>query len=156
MQNPIQKFRQSSIVFEKPCILSENLKTLMDSNYPRVQYFLLKLSTSFLLTSIYKRVCGTFFILFRSWVINKNVKNECVETRPFYFLQITQDLNKIKNPTYPFVDIGKSEMCGKFQQKIFNWRVVGAGQSFQMFRQNTWFLGNNRALYKFLCGIIKL
>ena len=28
MQNPIQKFRQSSIVFGKPGILSENLKTL--------------------------------------------------------------------------------------------------------------------------------
>ena len=27
MQNPIQKFRQSSIVFEKPGILPENLKT---------------------------------------------------------------------------------------------------------------------------------
>ena len=26
MQNPIQKFRQSSTVFEKPGILSENLK----------------------------------------------------------------------------------------------------------------------------------
>ena len=32
----------------------------------------------------------------RSWVINKNVKNECVETMCFWFLQITQDLNKIK------------------------------------------------------------
>ena len=39
MQNPIQKFRQSSIVFEKPDILSENLKTLTNSNYPTVQYF---------------------------------------------------------------------------------------------------------------------
>ena len=28
MQNAIQKFRQSSIVFEKPGILSGNLKTL--------------------------------------------------------------------------------------------------------------------------------
>ena len=28
MQNAIQNFRQSSIVFEKPGILSENLKTL--------------------------------------------------------------------------------------------------------------------------------
>ena len=46
-----------------------------------------------------------FFIFFRSWV-NKSVKHECVEIR--YFLQITQDLNKIKkNPTQPFVDIGK-------------------------------------------------
>ena len=33
-----------------------------------------------------------FFILF----INKIVKNECVETRFFLFLQITLDLNKIK------------------------------------------------------------
>ena len=39
MQNAIQKFRQSSIVFEKPDILSENLKTLTSSNYPTVQYF---------------------------------------------------------------------------------------------------------------------
>ena len=36
MQNPIQKFRQSSIVFEKPDVLSENLKTFTSSNYPRV------------------------------------------------------------------------------------------------------------------------
>ena len=39
MQNTIQKFRQSSIVFEKPGILSESLKTLASSNYPTVQYF---------------------------------------------------------------------------------------------------------------------
>ena len=81
MQNPIQKFRQGSIVFEKPGILSENSKTLMSSNYPTVHYFLLKLCTRSLLTNVYKRVSGTFFILFRSLVINKNVKNECVETR---------------------------------------------------------------------------
>ena len=41
MQNCIQKFRQSSIAFEKPGTLSENLKTLTSSNYPAVQYFLL-------------------------------------------------------------------------------------------------------------------
>ena len=66
MQNPIHKFRQSTIVFEKPGILSENTKTLTRFNYPTVQYFLLKLLTSFLLTNAFKRVCGTFFILFRS------------------------------------------------------------------------------------------
>ena len=49
MQNAIQKFRQSSIVFEKPGILSENLTS---SNYPTVQYFLLKLRTRFLLTIV--------------------------------------------------------------------------------------------------------
>ena len=60
MQNTIQKFRQSYIVFEKPGILSENLKTLRSSNYPTVQYFLLKLRTRFLLTIVYKRVRGIF------------------------------------------------------------------------------------------------
>ena len=50
MQNAIQKFRQSSFVFDKPGILSENLKTLTSSDYPTVQYFLLKFRTRFLLT----------------------------------------------------------------------------------------------------------
>ena len=50
MQNVIQKFRQSSTVFEKPGILSENLKTLTSSNYPTNQYFLLKLRTRFPIT----------------------------------------------------------------------------------------------------------
>ena len=60
MQNIIQKFRQSSIVFEKPGILSENPKTLTSSNYPTVQYFLLKLCTRFLLTMSTKGYVGFF------------------------------------------------------------------------------------------------
>ena len=40
------------------------------------------------------------------------------------------------------------------QQKILNCRVVGDRQSFQIFRQNTWFLENKRALSKFLDGIL--
>ena len=64
MQNPIQKFRQSSIVFEKPGILSENLKTLMSSNYPTVQYFLLQLRTRFLLTNVSKKGYVGFFFNF--------------------------------------------------------------------------------------------
>ena len=39
MQNPTQKFRQSSIVFERPGILSENLKTMVSSYYPTVNIF---------------------------------------------------------------------------------------------------------------------
>ena len=30
------------------------------------------------------------------------------------------------NPAYSIVDIGKEETCAKFQQKILNFRVVGA------------------------------
>ena len=66
MQSTMQKFRQTSIVFEKPGTLSENLKILTSSNYATGQYFLLKRRTRFLLTNVYKRVCGIFFILFRS------------------------------------------------------------------------------------------
>ena len=66
MQNIIKKFRQSSIVFEKSGILSENLKTLASSNYPAVQKFLLKLCIRFLIINVYKRVCGIFIILCRS------------------------------------------------------------------------------------------
>ena len=77
MQSPIQKFRQSSIFFEKPGIWSENLKTLTSSNYPTVQYFLLKLRTHFLLTNAYKRVC-----------------------RIFYFVYILNYLQKLKKPWF--------------------------------------------------------
>ena len=103
MQNTIQKFRKSSIVFEKPGILSENLKILTSSNYPTVQYFLLKLRTRFLLTNVYKSVCGIFFIHLDLELFAKISTHSL-----FALLLITQDLNKIKkNPTYPFVDITK-------------------------------------------------
>ena len=59
-----------------------------------------------------------------------------------------------KNPAHPFIDIGKLETRAKFQQKVLNCRVVAARQSFQIFRQNTWFLQNNRALSKFLYEIL--
>ena len=49
--------------------------------------------------------------------------------------------------------MGKWETYATFQQKILNSRVNGARQSFQIFRQNVWFLENNRALSKFLYEI---
>ena len=39
MQNPIHKFRQSSVVFKKPGILSENLKTLDEFQLPYSSIF---------------------------------------------------------------------------------------------------------------------
>ena len=63
MQNPIQKFMQSPIVFDKPGILSENLKNLTSSNHPTIQYFLLKLCTRFLLTNVYKDVRDFFYFV---------------------------------------------------------------------------------------------
>ena len=93
MQNPIQKFRQSSIVFEKPVILSENLKTLTSSNYPTVEYFLLKLRTRFLLANVYKRVCGILLDL----ELFAKIKKDLVSTHSlFTLLLVTQDLLKTK------------------------------------------------------------
>ena len=60
MQNAMQKFRQSSIVFEKPGILSENLKTLTSSDYPTVNIFCWNFAHVFYLPLSKKRVCGTF------------------------------------------------------------------------------------------------
>ena len=98
--------------------------------------------------------CAGFFILFRSWVIYRNVKNKGVETRFFSIFANNSRSKQNKNPAHPFHDIGKWETCTKFQQKILNCRVVWALQSFQIVRQNTWLLKNNRPLSKFLYGIL--
>ena len=117
MRKPIQKFRQSSIVFENPSFLPGKLKTLTSSNYHKVYYFLLKLRTRFLLTNVYERVFGTFLLCLDLQLLAK-IKKDLVSTRSFLtFLLITQDK---KNPENPFVDIAKQETCAKFQQKIFN------------------------------------
>ena len=90
-----------------------------------------------------------------SLFINKNIKNECVETRSFLiFANNSRSKQNKKNTEHSFVDIGKWETCAKFQQKILICRVVGARQSFQIFRQNIWSLENNRALSKCLHGIL--
>ena len=104
MQNAKQKFRQSSIGFEKPGILSENLKTLKSSNYPTVQYFSLKFCTRSLLNNVYKKVCGIFMIFFRSWV-----KKDLVSTTLVFYTFINNSRSKWnkKNPIHAFVDITK-------------------------------------------------
>ena len=102
MQNTIQKFRENSIVFKKPGILSENMKTLTSSNYPTVQYFLLKFCTHFLLTSVYRRVCG-IFLFYLDLVLFAKIKKDLVSRHSFFtHLLITRDLNKIKKSHTPF------------------------------------------------------
>ena len=44
--------------------------------------------------------------------------------------------------------------CAKFQRKILSSTIDRASQSFQFFRQITWFLGNARALPKFKYWIL--
>ena len=93
----MQEFRQTSIVFEKPGILSEKWRTLMSSNYHRVSHILQKCCTRFLLTNVYKRVFGIFFLFGLDLELFAKIKNDLVSThskKPG--LSITQDLNKTK------------------------------------------------------------
>ena len=95
MQNPLLNFRQSSIISKKPGSLSGKLKMLTGSNYHTVSYFLLKLCTPFLLTSVFKRVFRIFLICLELDLLINLVSVGLVETRSFLFWQITQDLNKM-------------------------------------------------------------
>ena len=71
----MQKFRQSSIVFEKPGILYENLKTLSSSNYPTVfaetshtfsTYHCLKKGVEFLKFYLYLEL----FAKIKTWLLH--------------------------------------------------------------------------------------
>ena len=85
MQNTIQKFRQSSIVFEKPGILPENLKTLTSSSYPTVQYFLLKIRTVFHLP-LYKKEYVGFFLFYLNLELFVKIKKDLVSTHSYFTL----------------------------------------------------------------------
>ena len=70
MQNTIPQFRQSSIVFEKPGILPENLKKLWRA--PTIPIFFAETSHTFCTHQYLQKGVWDFFILFRSRVISKN------------------------------------------------------------------------------------
>ena len=142
MQNPIQKFRQSSIVFEIPGFCLKIWKLWRAPTTLQFNFFL-KLRARFLLTNVYKRVWDIFLFCLDLELFAKDL----VSTHSFFtLLLISQDLNKIKKIPHHFVDTTKYKTSAKFQQKILNSVVVGALQSFQFIRQNTWFLRNNRGL----------
>ena len=102
MQNPIQKFRQSS-VFEKPGILSENLKTLTSSNYPTVQYFCWNFAHVFYLPMSTKGCVG-FFLFYLDLELFAKINKDLVSTHLlFALLLIIQDLIKIKKIPHTFL-----------------------------------------------------
>ena len=95
------------------------------------------------------------FILFKPCVIDKTGFCKGVETRSFFILANNASFKAdIKNPEHPSVNIRKWQLNAKFQQKLLNSMVVGARQSLQFFRKNTWFFENGRALSKFLYDIL--
>ena len=72
MQNPTQKFRQGSIVFEEADISSKKVKMLTSSNYI-LNSFCWNFAQVFYLQCV-QRVFEICFILSRSWVIFQNNK----------------------------------------------------------------------------------
>ena len=78
MRNLIKKFRQSSIVFEKPRLLFEIFDELQ---LPQSQYFLLKLRTRFLVTNAYKSVLGIFLFSLDLELFAKIKKASFLHTR---------------------------------------------------------------------------
>ena len=99
MQNPIPKLRQTSIISKKPGFFVWKIE-----NFDTFAEILHTFSTC----NVCKMVCGVFFILFRSWGINKSVKNKCVETKSFSIFanNLRSKWNK-KNPTPHFKGVGK-------------------------------------------------
>ena len=135
MQNVVQKFRQSSIVFEKPGILSKNEKTLTSSATLQFNIFCRNFAHVCYLTMSTKRGLGFFqFCLDLELLINmwKNV----VSTHSFltFFINNSRSKQNKEKSRHTFVDIGKQETCVKFQQKVLNCRILGARQNFQIFR----------------------
>ena len=96
MQNPLQKFRQSSIAFEKPGILSENMKILTSSNYSTIQYFFPETLHAFPTYQCRQKGVWDFFYFVYILSYLQKLKNTWFLCTCFFtFLLITQDLNKI-------------------------------------------------------------
>ena len=131
MQNPIQKFRQISIVFEKPGFLSEKLKILPSSNYHRLNIFHWNFSHILYLPMSTKGWSG-FFLFCLDLEFFAKIKKDLVSTHSFFtFLLITQDLNKIKKSQTPFCrhcQVGNTckisakniELCGSWSLSKFS------------------------------------
>ena len=93
MENPLLDSDKALFFPKKPGYLSEKIENFEELQLPQnfcwnfIHVSCLPMPTKW---------CLRFFkILLRSWVIDKPGFCECVETRSFLFLQITQDLNKI-------------------------------------------------------------
>ena len=94
---------------------------LTTSNFHRVESFLLKFCTRFLLINVYKRVFGIFCFVHIFSYLQKLKKTWFLHTHKnqvFNIFITIQDLNVIKNnPEHLFVDLDKWETWAKFQQK---------------------------------------
>ena len=100
----------------------KTLKTLSSSNYPTIQYFLLKLCSRFLLTNVYKKLCLDLELFVK---IKKDL---------FLFLLITQDMNKIKKSWTPFFKYYYAENVCKISAKNIKFYGSWSSSKFSIFQ----------------------
>ena len=95
MQNSIQKFRQRSIVFVKPGILSENLET-DEHQLPYSSIFFAETLHSFPTYQCPQKGVRDFFnFVYLDLELFAEIKKDLVSTHSFFtLLIITQDLNE--------------------------------------------------------------
>ena len=87
MHNTTQKFRDSSILSRKSGILSKNLKHFTSSNYPTVQWFLLKNFAHVFCLPISTTGCVGFFLFHLDLeLFAKNLKRPAFYKLIFYAL----------------------------------------------------------------------
>ena len=98
MQNPIQKFRQSSIVFGKPGILSENLKTLSS-------IFFAETSHTFPTYQCLQNCVWDFFYFVQILSYLQKLKRPGFYTLVFYiFINNSRSKQHKINPEHAFLD----------------------------------------------------
>ena len=118
MQNPTKKFRQSSIVFEKPGILSEKSKIWGAPSTIGFNNFCWNFVHVPNLPMATKGCVGFFLILFRTSVIcqNQKVPGSYILTETNFINNSRSKQNKT-NLTHTFVDIHRKKKCAKFSKK---------------------------------------
>ena len=101
MQSPIQKFRQNSIVFEKPGILSENFKTFYELRLPYISILFCRNFAYVSYLPMATKACVGVFLFCLDLELFAKVLKSLVSTNSFFtLLLITQGLDKIKNIPY--------------------------------------------------------
>ena len=104
----------------------------------------------FLFTNVYRRVFRIFSFCLDLELFAK-VKKDLVSAHSFFTFTNNSRSKQNKKIPNTLLQTLLSSIC---VQKILNFVVVGAHQSFQLFRQIAWCLGYNRALSKFRYWIL--
>ena len=102
----MQKFRQSSIVFEKPGIFLKNWKLWQAPITMEFHKFGWNFVYVFYLPMSIKEPSGIFLFCLDLELLAK-IWKDLVSTHSQIPVPIAQDLNKIKKTEHPFAEIGK-------------------------------------------------